>query len=185
MRTSKVKIGVLAVALLGASLAFCRASGAGGVERPMEITAYCGCGECCGWERGSWKFLKLDQWNRYVSDGPRAGRHYDGKTASGTKPREADPGLFSFKSLKKPWSIPFRMPRLPLLVLPEEGTLAADTTLYPVGTKMRIPGYGWGIVEDRGGAIKGPDRLDIYMRSHRKALEWGRRTVPVEIHPAD
>jgi 3D (Asp-Asp-Asp) domain-containing protein len=72
-----------------------------------------------------------------------------------------------------------------LLVLPEEGTIAADTSIYPVGTKMKIPGYGWGIVEDRGSAIKGPDRIDIYMRSHRKALQWGRQSVPVDIHLND
>jgi len=185
MRTrnaQKVGLVVGAVCLL---LAFCRAKGVVAETRPMEVTAYCGCGECCGWERGSWKFLKLDQWNRYVSQGPSQGRRYDGKTASGTKPREADPGLFSMKSLKKPWTIPTRMPRLPLLVLPEEGTLAADTSIYPVGTKMKIPGYGWGTVEDRGSAIKGPDRIDIYMRSHRKALQWGRQTLPVEIRLAN
>jgi hypothetical protein len=180
----RLKIG-LAIGSLLVYMAFCSASRGGAEERPMEITAYCGCGECCGWERGNWKFLKLDQWNRYVSNGPRAGCPYDGKTASGTKPRQSDPGLFSVKSIKKPWTIPFRMPRLPLLVLPEEGTIAADTSIYPVGTKMKIPGYGWGVVEDRGSAIKGPERLDIYMRSHRKALEWGRRTVPVEIRLAD
>jgi 3D (Asp-Asp-Asp) domain-containing protein len=46
---------------------------------------------------------------------------------------------------------------------------------------MYVPGYGWGVVEDRGGAIKGPTRLDLYYRSHRKALLWGRRHVDVTI----
>ena len=38
-------------------------------------------------------------------------------------------------------------------------TIAADTSPYPFGTKMNIPGYGWGVVEDRGGAIKGGAKL--------------------------
>lgn len=34
-------------------------------------------------------------------------------------------------------------------------------------------------VEDRGGAIKGEHRIDLYHRSHRNALQWGRRKVQV------
>ena len=47
---------------------------------------------------------------------------------------------------------------------------------------MFVPGYGWGVVEDRGGAIKGPDRIDLYFDSHSDALEWGRKRVKVEIY---
>ena len=147
----------------------------------MEVTAYCDCGQCCGWERGSWKCLKLDVWNRYVSEGPRKGQKYDGKTAGGTDPRGSDAGLFSVESLKRPWTVPVRVALFPWMLMPQKGTIAADTNYYPIGTVMRIPGYGWGIVEDRGGAIKGPDRLDLFMGSHRKALQWGRRNTPVEI----
>ena len=46
---------------------------------------------------------------------------------------------------------------------------------------MFVPGWGWGVVEDRGGAIKGPDRLDLYFWLHRQALEWGKKWVEVEI----
>ena len=56
------------------------------VAKIMETTAYCGCSSCCGWERGSWRLLKLDFWNRYVSSGPSAGTTYSGLTASGTTP---------------------------------------------------------------------------------------------------
>ena len=49
------------------------------------------------------------------------------------------------------------------------------------GTRMYIPGYGWGIVEDKGGAIKGPDRIDLFFDSHADAIQWGRRKVAVEI----
>ena len=64
------------------------------------------------------------------------------------------------------------------------GTIAADTKYYPFGTVMYVPGYGYGRVEDRGGAIKGPDRLDLFFKSRKKALQWGRQTVKVRIWPS-
>lgn len=147
----------------------------------MTATAYCGCKKCCGWDRGSWKFLKLDFWNRYYVSGPAAGKPYHGKTASGTKPRQYYPGLFSLDSLKRPWVIPFRIVFFPWLLLSHPGTIAADTRYYPFGTVMTVPGYGTGIVEDRGSAIKGPDRIDLFYDSHGDALSWGRRRVRVVI----
>jgi 3D (Asp-Asp-Asp) domain-containing protein len=59
-------------------------------------------------------------------------------------------------------------------------TIAADTSIYPFGTKMNIPGYGWGVVEDRGGAIKG-GKIDLFFRTHKQALKWGRKTLRVEV----
>lgn len=44
----------------------------------------------------------------------------------------------------------------PLYLLPLDGTIAADTKYYPFGTRMEIPDYGQGVVEDRGGPKKGP-----------------------------
>lgn len=149
--------------------------------RIMEVTAYCGCSTCCGWERGSWSYLKLDFWNRYVSDGPQEGILYSGLTASGTKPREPEAGLFSLDSLSRPWMIPVRTILFPWYLVPQDGTIAADTRFYPFGTRMYIPGYGWGVVEDRGSAIKGEHRLDIFYKSHEEALRWGRRKVRVRI----
>ena len=60
------------------------------------------------------------------------------------------------------------------------GTIAADTARYPFGTVMYVEGYGYGRVEDRGGKIKG-DHIDLFFHSHRKALEWGRRRLKVNI----
>jgi len=61
-----------------------------------------------------------------------------------------------------------------------QGTIAADTTLLPFGTIVKVPGYGYGRVEDRGGAIKGM-RLDLWYPSHDEAKEWGRRRIFVEV----
>jgi len=63
----------------------------------------------------------------------------------------------------------------------KNGTIAADTRRYTFGTIMHVPGYGWGEVHDKGSAIKG-NRLDLFFSSHKKALEWGRRTVKVRVY---
>ncbi|MGA0333104.1 MAG: 3D domain-containing protein [Kiritimatiellia bacterium] len=60
------------------------------------------------------------------------------------------------------------------------GTVAADTSVLPMGTILYIPGYGWGQVRDRGSAIQG-NRLDLFFDSHEEALEWGRQQVQVKI----
>ena len=62
----------------------------------------------------------------------------------------------------------------------KKGTIAADTNVFPFGTEMKIPGYGTGVVEDRGGAIKG-GKIDLFFKTHKQALEWGRQTVTVEV----
>lgn len=61
------------------------------------------------------------------------------------------------------------------------GTVAADTRYYPYGTVMKIPGYGKGVVQDIGSAIKGPNRLDVYFSSRKKALKWGRQKLVVKV----
>jgi 3D (Asp-Asp-Asp) domain-containing protein len=86
----------------------------------------------------------------------------------------------SADTLGHPWMLPVRLV-LPWLWFPRDGTVAADTAYYPFGTRLYIPGYGYGVVEDRGSAIKGPRRLDVYYRWHHEAREFGRRTELVEI----
>ena len=61
-----------------------------------------------------------------------------------------------------------------------KGTIAADTRLYPFGTKMYVPGYGWGEVHDVGSAIKG-NHIDVFFSSRKKALKWGRKYLDVII----
>lgn len=60
------------------------------------------------------------------------------------------------------------------------GTIAADTSRYPFDTIMHIPGYGYGRVEDRGGEIKG-GHIDLFFRTHKQALKWGRQEKEVKI----
>ena len=60
------------------------------------------------------------------------------------------------------------------------GTIAADTSRYPFGTRMQIPGYGKGTVEDVGSAIKG-EHIDLFFKSHKDAQRWGVRTLKVTV----
>lgn len=60
-------------------------------------------------------------------------------------------------------------------------TIAADLNVFPIGTILFIPGYGYGVVADKGGAIKG-DRLDLYYETVNDVYEsWGKRTLDVYI----
>ena len=59
------------------------------------------------------------------------------------------------------------------------GTIAADRRVFPFGTRLRVPGYGEGIVEDVGGAIQGR-HIDVWFPTHAEALAWGRRWLNVE-----
>ncbi|WP_274382334.1 3D domain-containing protein [Paenibacillus paridis] len=60
-------------------------------------------------------------------------------------------------------------------------TIAADTKLFPIGTLLYIPGYGYGVVADTGSAIKGK-KIDLYFETIKQVYEqWGKRTVQVEV----
>ena len=63
----------------------------------------------------------------------------------------------------------------------KKGTIAADITRYPYGTKMYIPGYGWGEVHDTGTAIKG-DHIDLFFPDEKEAKAWGRKYLDVIIN---
>jgi 3D (Asp-Asp-Asp) domain-containing protein len=43
---------------------------------------------------------------------------------------------------------------------------------------MYVPGYGWGTVQDIGGAIKG-NRLDVWFKTVEEAKRWGRQKLNV------
>ena len=60
------------------------------------------------------------------------------------------------------------------------GTIAADTSIYPYGTIMHVPCYGYGVVQDTGGAIKG-QHIDLYRPNHWFARLWGVRTKQVTV----
>jgi 3D (Asp-Asp-Asp) domain-containing protein len=58
------------------------------------------------------------------------------------------------------------------------GIVAVDPRVIPLGTKLYIPGYGFAIAGDTGGAIVG-DRIDLGFDSLDDAIHFGRRDVKV------
>ncbi|MEH6943260.1 3D domain-containing protein [Bacillus sp. JJ722] len=60
-------------------------------------------------------------------------------------------------------------------------TIAADLNVYPIGTILWIPDYGYGVVADKGGAIKG-NRLDLYYETVQDVYDkWGKRELEVYV----
>lgn len=58
-------------------------------------------------------------------------------------------------------------------------TIAVDRNVFPLGTHILYNGTEY-VAEDTGGAIKG-NRIDIYFDNHSEALNWGRRTIEIEV----
>ena len=66
---------------------------------------------------------------------------------------------------------------------PQLGTIAVDPSVIPLGTRLYVPGYGWGRAEDTGSAIKG-NIIDVYYPTEKEARQWGRQKgVRVLIYP--
>lgn len=60
-------------------------------------------------------------------------------------------------------------------------TIAADLKIFPIGTILYIPGYGYGIVADKGSAIKG-NKIDLYFKTTKQVFkEWGKKEVEVQV----
>src|SRR5690625_874077 len=58
-------------------------------------------------------------------------------------------------------------------------TIAADPSVFPIGTVLFIPGYGYGVVADTGSAIKG-NKIDLYFETVQDVYdEWGKKDVTV------
>jgi len=60
----------------------------------------------------------------------------------------------------------------------EHGIVAVDRTVFPLGTRFYVAGYGFAEAADVGGAIRGY-MIDLFMYCHQEALRFGRRYVDV------
>ena len=60
------------------------------------------------------------------------------------------------------------------------GSIAADLSLYPLGTKMWVPCYGCGTVEDIGGKIK-QNHIDLWFPTAKAGFAWGNPYHDVEV----
>lgn len=60
-------------------------------------------------------------------------------------------------------------------------TVAADPAVFPIGTVLFIPEYGYGVVADTGSAIKGK-KIDLYYETVDDVFnEWGKKEVDVYV----
>lgn len=60
------------------------------------------------------------------------------------------------------------------------GLVAVDPRVIPLHTRLYIPGYGFCLAADTGGAIRG-ERIDLCFETYREAVRFGRRKIEVYI----
>lgn len=56
-------------------------------------------------------------------------------------------------------------------------TVAVDTNVIPIGTKLMIDGHVY-VAEDRGGGVRG-NHIDIFFDNHAQVAQYGKRNVEV------
>ena len=60
----------------------------------------------------------------------------------------------------------------------DRGCIAIDPKAnFHMGWIVYVEGYGFGKLNDVGGAIKGKNRVDLCFGTHQEALDWGVRYV--------
>ena len=60
------------------------------------------------------------------------------------------------------------------------GVIAADYSVIPYGSIVYVEGYGYAVVLDCGGDIKGK-RIDVWFPEYNTCKNWGRKIVKVKI----
>lgn len=121
---------------------------------------------------------KLPLLARYWTATTLTGSPYYGLTSAGTVPAQARPPILSKLSLSQYKKLPGRL-LLPWRIFPRHGTIAADTDFYPFGTRMFVPGYGWGEVVV---VLPGQSTLDSLkiprpVKDVLKGLNWLRSLI--------
>ncbi|MBR4903460.1 MAG: peptidoglycan-binding protein [Selenomonadaceae bacterium] len=62
----------------------------------------------------------------------------------------------------------------------QRGVIATDPYFIPLGTKVFIPGYGYAVAEDTGGAIVG-NKIDVAFDTVGECYEFGRQWIDLYI----
>ena len=77
----------------------------------------------------------------------------------------AEPGLSAYTALG---------------TLCQRGVIATDPSVIPLGTRVYIPGYGYAVAEDTGGAIVG-HKIDVAFDTLAECYEFGRQFIDIYI----
>nr|WP_237728979.1 3D domain-containing protein [Bacillus halotolerans] len=105
-------------------------------------------------------------WNKYPAQKVTATGYTAGVESTGKKPGDPLYGL-TYSGVKVKRDL--------------YSTVAADPSVFPIGTILFIPNYGLGVVADTGSAIKG-NRIDLYFETvHDVYNEWGKKTLDVYV----
>lgn len=64
--------------------------------------------------------------------------------------------------------------------IPNTGTIAVDPKIIPLGSKIYVPGYGWGKALDTGYSIKG-NMIDIWLPTYEQCIKWGRKKLTITV----
>lgn len=64
----------------------------------------------------------------------------------------------------------------------EHGIIAVDPRVIPLGSRIYVPGYGWGVAADTGGMIVG-NKIDVWKPTAADCYRWGVRTVSIKVFP--
>lgn len=62
----------------------------------------------------------------------------------------------------------------------QRGVIATDPSIIPLGTRVYIPGYGYAVAEDTGGAIIG-HKIDVAFDTVEECYEFGRQFIEIYI----
>jgi 3D (Asp-Asp-Asp) domain-containing protein len=64
----------------------------------------------------------------------------------------------------------------------KHGIIAVDPRVIPLGSRLYVPGYGWGVAADTGGLIVG-NKIDVWRPTTADCYRWGVRRVKVKVFP--
>lgn len=116
----------------------------------------------------------------------RSDSNYKVSTAVNRRKRESHPYQEPPKVLNKQFTLKVEANAYCLRGLTSRGVqtrtgvIAVDPKVIPYGSKIHIPGYGWGTALDTGGAMRGKV-IDIWMPTYSQCMSWGRRTVTITV----
>jgi 3D (Asp-Asp-Asp) domain-containing protein len=100
------------------------------------------------------------------------------RLASADRPAPASPGVHSLPVVATAYALKGRTASgTPV----GWGAVAVDPSVIPMGSRLRIPGYGFGVAADVGGAIRGA-RIDLWFPSVAQARAWGSRAVTITVY---